>query len=871
MAPATTLSDYGCPADNGYVTYASYVVLQYESAVSFTNDPDPYFEWSCDGDEAQTVTNVSIGDPYYPQETSQTVTLNLGYLYSPGVYEVSVPAGILKNEDGDVNPAQTVTFTIVAGSLYGSGDDFKVTPAKSESAYDYDTGNAIPAPFYKAEELSNVTIGWEGYVLESMGVDKIACYDSDYNYAYITDFEFVDGSLVLDLSDFSDGSWTITLPTGFAKATKDGQVYLTSSVYIPYTILSNPSEITEYTVYNPREGSYYLSYLSDVQVGFGQPVKIVEGAPEATYTYNGATHPLATSIISDYQGYKLRLAFDGYQEEPGLYEINIPAGLVTNGEYSNSDITLEYRIVTTVNDFVATPADKTTLSAADFDNIKITFPNATKIEPNTKTWAPIVVRGGTYGNYIYNYNLDIDNGVAIDGNTITLTLPEVNQVSYWVNIDGMNFIIDDNYTNNYIYLEYTVWDGLPAATVIQAPNADLLTASSNSVVVMTWDYQPLVEGDNFSVKLETGYQDPVDVPEGSVAIITIENPDADAEPAENNALLVDLSAALNQYFSDPYNYTRSFKLTIPAGVVKNEAGLQSAFAEFSFRAYPDSPVDAKLQETAQEGLYYIVWDNLSWMGGIQYGCQLTLTDFKGTKTTLYESYSDTPASGTFCRIYDPLCIAFNVSELPASYYTLTMPEGIVMFNIDGDNTDYVPTTTFFNLKLGDGGLSGVELPEGDAEVTDGPAFNISWNKGEKVALLSPETELVFGTSVQYAYINVSVADEAPQAVKAVVKNDEGVYSLCADLADVFPAGIPFDEAIVFDIPEGIVANMNGDINPAQQVSYEMSSVLEGVVENDGTVKVYNLQGIKVLEGSKDLRGLQPGIYIVNGRKVYIGK
>lgn len=76
-----------------------------------------------------------------------------------------------------------------------------------------------------------------------------------------------------------------------------------------------------------------------------------------------------------------------------------------------------------------------------------------------------------------------------------------------------------------------------------------------------------------------------------------------------------------------------------------------------------------------------------------------------------------------------------------------------------------------------------------------------------------------------------------------------------------------------DYEIGVVAlDLEGNVLP--YISYPFYTPLNpaGVdsIENDDVYKVYNLQGVKVMEG-KDLNSLGNGIYVINGKKVVIRK
>lgn len=102
--------------------------------------------------------------------------------------------------------------------------------------------------------------------------------------------------------------------------------------------------------------------------------------------------------------------------------------------------------------------------------------------------------------------------------------------------------------------------------------------------------------------------------------------------------------------------------------------------------------------------------------------------------------------------------------------------------------------------------------------------------------------------------------------------DSDPYGLDIDLTSLNLA----DGEYILVIPRGFleVAAEDYDIievNPeiVYPFTYGSSTGVSGI-ENDGIYRVYNLQGVQVMEGS-DLNSLENGIYIVNGKKIVVRK
>lgn len=722
MEPAITTGEGYSVFDGSYVTSANYMVLSWGGqTVKFTNNPAPYFMMSKDGEEAERMTSLNLGGTYEytPLEEAPTLTLSLGYLYSSsaGAYTIEIPAGIVENLQGDTNPAQTLTFTLVSQSLSSYADNFIVTPPQSIADYDYSTGVSTPAPFYKSSELSSVSMEWKGVSLQATGIGTVKGYIDYYDQKDFTDkLSFKDGKMYLDLSSLDDGNWTFNISEGIASGTvnEDGteKLAINSSFSLSYNIISSFKPIDSYTVSNPREGSYYVTYLDMIQMSFGQPVKLVENASPVVVSHAGKQEEMTPMLSSNYYGeYILSLSFPENQtkEEAGLYTITIPANFVTNGEYYNEQITLEYFIVEPTDDFTASPEDKAVLKPAEFGTIRITYPDVTSIVANDKKFEPINVRGGSYGNYIYEYNLSMTNGVSIEGNTIIITLPEVYQVDYWVTVPSMDFIMDNTYANNYVNLQYSVWDGLNAAIVLRSPRENGYAVPSTSQILVTWDYKNVTATENFGVKITNDYGDALAGIEHAAQLVEIDNP----QGGKSIAMLIDAENAFQAYVEDQYKYNHSFTVTIPAGAVADENGAFNPAQEFKFSVYQQSPRTYNLLASSEEGIYYAYIEGTSWMGGLGYKYTLTLTDLNGNQTEIKQSDSyNNPGAGEYIQ-YDYLELPedagttkgfiINLTDFEDGYYTLTIPEGICTFNLSdyGYFPDFTNLETKLNLTIGE--------------------------------------------------------------------------------------------------------------------------------------------------------------------------
>lgn len=775
MAPATFVTGYGMATEGAFVTNAYAVGFSWGGQeVHFTTD-NPTFTLQKEGEEAVEMTSFYLGSYYYNAgDVATEAYCNLNYLYgndeTAGKYVVSIPAGVVANEEGDTNPAQSVTFTLVAGTLSSYAENFYCNPPQSISTNDYETGTSYPAPFYQASQLSEISIGWDGISLKPAGTGTVTAYLDYYDQKDISNlFTLKDGKFILDLSSFEPGTWNISIPEGLGMAETEDGIQINGQISLQYIILGELEPLGEPNVTYPRSDVHYLNSISSIQMEFGQPIALVEGVTP-TYTHNGQTGNLQAAVSSDYYGvYTLTLKFAETMTSPGLYTINVPAGLVTNGQYANEAFSLEYFVLQYDEDYTVTPANKSSLSTSEFGKITVTFPGISKIEANEYNFEPIQVRGGSYGNYIYNYSLYLGNGVEIKDNTVVITVPEVNQVDYWVNINGNNFILDGLYSNPYINLEYYVWDGMAAATVLEAPATTHAVVPANARVLLTWDYQPLTLDESKKVTLVMGY-DEIALGADAVKVVEVANPAG----GTGYALSVDASAEVKAYIEDSNHYSHNAELTLPAGIVKNAEGMMSPIATFDFSAYEESPQPLLFAaSSADEGIYFVYVDDCSWMSSPDYDSTLSLIDRAGNETSLtYDSDSYTmPAPGKFLRNYNAdvngvemPAVMVNLSSIDDGAYSLLIPEGFVQFNIRtiGSFPDYTNVQTSFNVQIGE--------PQG--EITIGEVVYSAYPSGTVTFIVPVESEGL----AEGAEITVYYQGPNDQDFTAVSKNSHNEYT-----------------------------------------------------------------------------------------------
>lgn len=626
------------------------ITLQWEDNVlHFTGNPS--FEVSYNGGAAQTATTCQIGTQYDESETSY-VYFNIydylgaefdmetfSYTYNYGEYKVVIPAGIIANADGDVNPEQTISFTLCKKLPTDVGDGLILQPAESLADWDFN-GNEVPAPIYGSNQLSAITLSWDDVDVEAANVEgvnavayiAVETQGAAPNYININSYiSFESGKMVIDLSNnevFTDDKWIVEIPVGYVIGTIDGSLYTNGQISLTYIIQNSAPALDDYQVMTPADpDSYYQNFLNMVSISFdGNEIEMAENAPAITFTYKGETHDAEAMVrYSSWSGYSLEASFgnDWDGSLPGLYKINIPAGVVTNGTNFNSEINLEWYVVESTNDYSVSPEPGYSswsesyypvIPVADFKEVTITFDGFTSVELNSYGFDPVSVEYAPSLADFNNYEQEMTELTAdnfrTEGNKVIMTLPQVEEAYYVINIPTRNFIIDNDYTNQAIWLYYHVWNGMGEAKVLEGPKE---YSSPYVTFLLTWDYAEINATDLLGATLlcDYGYTE-IDVPASAFTLMNVpedengnHNPDIQADGY--NALLISLTESIAEYYSMTEYPMPAISLRIPGGIVSNAEGQLNPEQTFSFEVYNIWAGQPECTETSDPGVYQLTW------------------------------------------------------------------------------------------------------------------------------------------------------------------------------------------------------------------------------------------------------------------------
>lgn len=156
-----------------------------------------------------------------------------------GTYTIQLPAGLVVNNDGLFNPAQTLTFNVL--------DHTWITPTITPETDPYGW------PTADVTNLEEVTITWDNLPLEYLG-GEIRILNPNYDMFILTP-SINDGIVTLNVADYVtvDGTYEVIIPAGSFLITEEGGLTLNSPLDLSYrvTVEQNGIEAIEANdVYN---------------------------------------------------------------------------------------------------------------------------------------------------------------------------------------------------------------------------------------------------------------------------------------------------------------------------------------------------------------------------------------------------------------------------------------------------------------------------------------------------------------------------------------------------------------------------------------------------------------------------------------------
>ena len=355
-----------------------------------------------------------------------------------GKYVVEVPAGVVQNADGEINPAQTFEYYVFSGTT-------SIVPTVN------------PAEESEVAQYSKISISWDNVDLLYLGGE--AYFDNDDEEVFPLTFDdninLVDGNtLVINVGGLAVGTYYLNIPQSYV-ALSDGTVNNTIALMQFNVVEGEPSYMDEGELTVPAE----LVVIADaaykaqktIDINYGQSVTLTENAPGAVVTI-GSNDPV-TLNARNYFVYGTYLEVDfmnlDFDDYTGKYVVEVPAGVVQNADGEvNPAQTFEYYVFSGVSKIepTVTPADG-------------------KVEQNgeiTLSWDNLALEYLSGEVYLDNddedvYNYAYGENFNIVDNTLVINIGEIPEGTYYLNYpQGLVALADGTVNANSGILEFTV-------------------------------------------------------------------------------------------------------------------------------------------------------------------------------------------------------------------------------------------------------------------------------------------------------------------------------------------------------------------------------------------------------------------------------
>lgn len=473
---ATFIPDGGCGSE------LYYVGLKWPGDPTIKLNDGVKATIAIDSESPQLIEDYWWDETWGEEEDGTLLILNIRKIVAPswsntfGKYTITVPAGLVSDENGATNAEQVMTFTLYDSF---SRKNLSVVPQESVEWVD-ENWNDNPPPTYTPSDLSSVSVSWKG-VTEMIKVEKalpITATNDDNTTIDIDDKVTVDPTgISLDLSSLAEGTWIVRIPQGYVLGDDWGDTCTNADLNLTYMITGEAPSMSEYQILKPANPEFMTNF-TQVSLSFsGQPIVFTNPNPDrdavsatpVTVNMAGQEANVFPQINYDEYENSFNLIIDFYNAASkldfpcGKYEITIPEGLVKNvGEELNEIISLEYvkYTVLTDDDVIVTPEDGEVFES-ELGEIKIEFDGFDGIIINDT-----IENGPTVSDGENDYSIE-PNDISVENNILTLKLKSlVEGKTYTVSIPKHYIIADDYYLSGAINAVYTIKDKLSGITLI---------------------------------------------------------------------------------------------------------------------------------------------------------------------------------------------------------------------------------------------------------------------------------------------------------------------------------------------------------------------------------------------------------------------
>lgn len=787
--------------------------------------------------------------------------LKLTYVGEPittaGTYELYVGEGIVNFEGSNkyVNEEAVYTFTIVEPGL--SGKLSSVFPPQGEIDLTSIGARFRGLSMTFTEEVTmvaddllpteKITITYKGEVAEEISLEKLAL---DMMDATNTKVDLMFGG------SYSDGGdYVITIPAGWATFADGSTV---EEIVLNYTI-PTVSYSNAYTV-DPEAGSE-LDSITKLVLDFyendfaGKNSKCLVPGYQwygKSYVIDDAGNKVTECFLYKEEGETLLgLDLNDPIVTPGDYTVVIPQGQITfvrNSNPTEDEVNKEIRINYTVKGDAPKTFEYTVDPAAgqveSLSTISVTFTGATALEYQESGVYASLYKVSAEGDEFYRAGT-----YAVNGNVFTFTAnpdiddePNITEEGKYAFIMPQGFIKVDGAYSTEIRVEYQI--GEPAAIEIVSPRPGSFLTNLSEFTVMAAGATTLEENETRS-KIQIAKGDE------SVCIVSVSS-------QEGNTVV--LKAATKIVEAGEYT------LIIPKGYFLIDGVMTEE--EYSYTYYVSGEDDKEFKlptMNPEEGfvedfsMFTMTWENATSVtveNAVMIGAAgISLYSVVGETETKVVDYVGMPASDNAVMLNSLSTITAEPGE-----YKLVVPAGLI--TVDGVVNEHME---FFYQYLPPVEFELTLSTAEDGVVSDGGSvhsvaeFTITFDPCEESLALNPDcTGNIALWTAGYPETMIGYFEVAIEGLTAklslTVKADEvedGKYTIL----------IPEDFFLV-----------DGELCGGQSFALDLTkSGIYGIEADARELNVYNMDGILVLRNAKaaDLKTLQKGIYIVNGKKILV--
>lgn len=774
-----------------------------------------------------------------------------------GTYTVKIPAGAFDFDVSNtvaLSPEYTFTFTVTG----------------KEAGIDY-TLTLDPAPG-NIEKLTTFTLTFSG-VESATPTTKITDYDnSDYlitlgDWAEVYTVDPVEGSSTSFIltpmweSEFTTkGTYKLNIPEGGFYF--NGDTKLINDAYSPSYTIVGPKEPTVTYVAEPAAGN--VSSLEYVALTFTPSITSINDIDASVVLTKGdevlETIPVANLMLSEFGPVPAVSAiFEKEYSEIGTYTVTFPAGFATlEGGLTNEEIKLTYNMLSQTGEYniVVNPAEGV---VSQLRTITVTYEGVGKLSVPSDIGPAQFPYYGTVNEDGSITKVQYGLTSSASGNVITMSTTNTKAITtpgnYAVVIPAGYVEIDGILSTEDVRFDYTIEGESAEYTLVSSPESGEVVAKDLYEINVTFEGAKNVEFHDMGNyptlykltedgKRGTQFYGTYDTDETGFTYIMVVQHRSNLEPG-------------NYEFVIPINYvtvtgsndvttTLVKEIVIDYTVIEDENQVVTVIAPT-----PECKLESIYHfEISFEGATEVLLNEEKKMNGA-YLYQITE---EGKKF-----YSDLIAMPT------PNGAMLDVMAEAATEegeYLLVIEAD--MFTVDGLNNKELNYTYYIEAIPVTNRPMEIDVEEGVVDSLKD--FTLTFPDNEVVEIYEGNhIEITLFTSTA-TDLNRNDLDFGMPTIAFEIEINGNEVKLTGH-TEVTAAGNYY-----LIIPEGFFL-VDGKRSAERTFEYYIAAGVENILSDTEDLNVYNVNGVLVLRNAKvsDLKQLDNGIYIVNGKKIFITK